>query len=271
MKLTALKFAAVSSALVINTSYAVTIYDNLNNGAGSGDASFSSGAGFPDSRALVGEDLSTLSPTVAGDTWQVDSIDLTLIVFGDNSGIESTFSDVTVEVTFFAQVTGTGTGTVLGGNLAASFGIAPILGSETFTIGELTTSNSGADTINDVTLNFTEVINIGDGQNIGVTFGFNDTTDIDQNGGLLARNGGLGLSYRFGGDSVAPAIGTTSDRNFLDGDGDGEISSFNDSFAFSADLGGRFSIDATAVSIPEPTSLSLLALMGLGAIARRRR
>lgn len=271
MKLTVLKLAAMSSALVINTSHAVTIYDNLNNGEDSDNASFTTGAGFPSSRALVGEDLSTLSPTVAGDTWQVNSVDLTLIVFGDESGEQSTFSDVTVEVIFYSNITGTGTGTLLGSNLAASFGLAPILGREIFTIGELTTSNGGADTINNVTLNFSEIINIGNGQDIGVTFGFNDTTAIDQNSGLVARNGGLGLAYRFGGDSEAPAIGTTSDRNFRDGNGDGMISSFDDAFAFSADLGGRFSLDATAVPIPEPTSLSLLALMGLSAIARRRR
>ena len=257
---------AMSSALLVSESQCVTIYNNLDNGGG-GNTSFGGGAGFPASRTLVGEDVSTLAPTNAGDTWQVDSISFFTLAFG-NGVSSTTFSNVTVEVIFYEGVTGVDGD--LGNSLAASFGSATELGRETFELGSFSTGGAGGNLSRSNTVEFTEAINIGDGQNIGVTFGFDDdTVTVDDD--LVARTGGLALAYRTGGSGPTPAIGSTSDRNFRDGDLDGEISSSVDDFGFTGDAGGRFSIEATAVAVPEPTSITLLGLVGLGLVVRRRR
>ena len=257
---------AISSALIVSESQCATIYNNLDNDGGT-NSSFGGGPGFPSSRILVGEDVSTLAPANAGDTWQVDSISFFTLAFG-NMMNSVTFTNVTVEVIFYEGVTGIGVNGALGDSLATSFGNATELGRETFELGSFSTGATGGNLSRLNVVNFTEAINIGDGQNIGITFGFNDDTVVVDDG-LVARTGGLALAYRGGGSSPAPAIGSTSDRNFRDGDLDGEISSTSDDFGFTGDIGGRFSIEATAV--PEPTSITLLGLVGLGLVVRRRR
>ena len=88
-------FSVCSNEKKRNTPSVNLIKFFLDNGGG-GNTSFGGGAGFPAFRTLVGEDVSTLAPTNAGDTWQVDSISFFTLAFG-NGVSSTTFSNVTVE------------------------------------------------------------------------------------------------------------------------------------------------------------------------------
>ena len=244
----------------------VVIYDNLS--PTGGNAFFNSNtAGINEARYLLGEDISTVTPINSTDSWRLDNVNFNMVSFGNGTSSE-TFTDVMVEVSLWGNITGTGTGGALGDSLAASFGIAPLLGSETFSLGNITTGAAGQNTVESFALNFTNNINIGSGQNIGITFELFDSVTAPL---MNRRSDRLAVAYRADTQATnSPVLGTTSDRNFRDRAGAvGRIDGTIDDFGFSSDAALRFSLEATAV--PEPTSLAVLGFIGLGLCSRRRR
>ena len=210
------------------------IYDNLT--PDGGNVFYGGGTGFPQSRQLLGDDINTLAPLNAGDTWEVDTVAFNIIVFG-NGVSQETYSDVAVTFTFIADVV---TDPASGANTADMFAAGTVLGSQTVGLGDFTTGDTGGNTVFAVTAGLGNAINIGDGQNIGITFTFSDST-------MAADNGFLSAVYRNGDGLNEPVIGTTSRVNFRDENLNGIIDG-TDNFAFVSDARLRFSIEATAVT-----------------------
>ena len=134
------------------------------------------------------------------------------------------------------------------------------MGTQTINLGTIGTASGGTGLLITQSVDFTNSINIGDGIGTGISFQFSDATGASEAGNLSVayRNNGL----------PAPLVGTTSDRNYRDSTGDGNVSG---AFSFGSDIGLAFSVNATATSVPEPTSLAVLGVLGLGFVTRRRR
>ena len=242
------------------------IFDNLS--PTGTNVFFNSGvADINPSRYLLGEDItSTLALPSNATSWRLDSVDFNLFAHGNGTTTE-TFSDVMVEVTLWGDITGT-----TGNDFGASFAAAPVLGSEVFSLGDVTTGVDGGSIASTVALDFTNQIDIGDGQNIGITFELFDAVTAP-----LAdrRSDRLSVGFR-NGDDNSPLVGSTTDRLFRERGGAlGVIDGTIDDFSFGSDAGLRFSLEATAVTestaVPEPTSFAVLGIFGLGLAARRRR
>ncbi len=232
MKTKLLSLLALSLVLITSTVQADTIYDNLSlDGV---NVFYGRGDGFPQSRNMLGDDISTLAPG-DGEEWQIDSVSFNMIVFGDDVASE-TFTDVDVVVTFLAGVV-----TQDGGPATAEqFANATILGSETFNLGDVSSGDNGTNVITPTTVDFFNSINIGDGQNIGITFAFSDSS-------LGSETGLLSMLYRnLAGTDNTPAIGETSRFNFRDEDQNGIIND-TDNFAFNSDARLRIAIEASVV------------------------
>lgn len=212
------------------------IYDNFS--PAGGNVFFPGGDGFPLSRNLVGDDIDALPPTNPGDTYLVDQIETTVIVFGDAFG--STFQDVEITVTFIGDVPTENAAA----DTAANFALGNVLGSTTFFLGEI--SADGIIGFN-ATLSLPPelAVNIGDGQDVGVTFEFSDST-------TGTENGQFAISYRNaitgGGDGdQTPSVGSTSTFNFRDENQNGVIDN-NDNFGFGSEARLRFSLSGTVES-----------------------
>ena len=254
---------AITTALVAGDLQADIVYDNLSPSGLNTFFNNTTTADINPSRYLLGEDItSTLALPAGATSWRLDSVDFNVIAQGNGTSQE-TFTDVMVAVTLWGNINGT-TGDALG----ASFAAAPILGTETFSLGNLTTGATGGTLASGVELDFTNQINIGDGQNIGITFELFDSVTAP-----LANRRSDRLSVAYRNDTQAtngPVVGSTTDRLFRDRAGvAGVIDGTIDDFGFGSDAGLRFRLEATAV--PEPTSLAVLGIFGLGLVTRRRR
>jgi len=120
---------------------------------------------------------------------------------------------------------------------AGDFADATVLGSETFTLGAnglIAAIGSNANVFQ-LSVNFTDPIDIGDGVGTGILFRTSDTSGASQLG-LIS------IGYRDSGDP-GPFVGVTSDRNYRDASGDGNISN---RFGFGSDIGLAFTVHATA-------------------------
>ena len=230
MKTKLLSLLALSLVLTTSTVQADTIYDNLS--LDGNNAFYGRGDGFPQSRNMLGDDISTLAPG-DGEEWQIDSVSFNMIVFGDDIASE-TFTDVDVVVTLLAGVV-----TQDGGPATAEqFANATILGSETFNLGDVSSGDIGANATIPTTVDFVTSINIGDGQDIGITFAFSDSS-------LGSESGLLSMLYRnLAGTDNTPAIGETSRFNFRDEDQNGIING-TDNFGFGSDARLRIAIEAS--------------------------
>ena len=134
------------------------------------------------------------------------------------------------------------------------------MGTQTINLGTIGTASGGTGLLITQSVDFTNSINIGDGIGTGISFQFSDATGASEAGNLSVayRNNGL----------PAPLVGTTSDRNYRDSTGDGNVSG---AFGFTSNIGLAYSVNATATSVPEPTSLAVLGVFGLGFVTCRRR
>ena len=255
MRLRILSIFAMSIALIAGELQAQVVFDNTGI-AGDANVNFGGGAGFPNSRAVLGETFDTLVPTNPGDTFLVDTVNLNMILFASDN---TAFNGVEVEVSFFTDVTDTAFGTP----------IPTLLGSETFALGDLTGDVTDNTTFLQA-FEFTDAIDIGDGQDIGISFGFSDIDD--------AQIGNISGTYRNrAGSDNTPSVGTTTDINFRDANNDGVLdgnsvaNGGDGAFRFGTGAGLRFSVEASTVAVPEPASTLVLGLLGMGLITRRRR
>ena len=263
-----LSIVAVAVSLIAGELQADTIiYDNLSPVGGN---VFFNNNNVPDinpSRYLLGEDItSTLALPSNATSWRLDTVDFNLLAHGNGTNAE-TFTNVMVAVTLLGNITGNS-----GNELGTSFGNATILGSETFSLGDITTGEDGTVAASAIALDFTNQIDIGAGQNIGITFELFDSVTAPLEN---RRSDRLSVAYRNAGAGFNnPDVGQTLNSNFRDRDGVvGIIDGTLDDFGFGGGATGaglRFSLGATAV-IPEPTSLTVLGIFGLGFVTRRRR
>ena len=232
MKTKLLSLLALSIILTAGTVQADTIYDNQSlDGA---NVFYGRGDGFPLSRNLLGDDISTLAPG-DGEEWQIDSVTFNMLVVGDGIATE-TFNDVSVVVTFLAGVVTQDTGA----DTAEQFANATILGSETFNLGDVSSGDGGGSIAIPMTVDFVNAINIGEGQDIGITFEFSDPQG--------SGDGLLSLVYRsLDGTDNTPAVGETSRVNFRDEDQNGFING-TDNFGFGTDARLRIAIEASVVT-----------------------
>lgn len=232
MAIRLLSFFVLSLVLMAGNTLADTIYDN--HSLDGGNSFFGGGDGFPQSRNLLGDDINTLAPG-EGEEWEIDSITFNMLVVGDGVAPE-TFTDAGVVVTLLAGVVTQDSGA----DTAEQFANAAVLGSETFDLGDVTSGDNGAAIAIPMTVDFVNPINIGDGQDIGITFEFSDSSSGSENG-LLS------IVYRnLDGTDNTPGVGETSRINFRDEDQNGIING-TDNFAFFSDARLRFSIEASAV------------------------
>ena len=234
----------------------VVIYDNLT--ADGGNTNFGGGTGFPASRRMIGDDINTLPLNDPDEFYSVDTVDFPLR-FASTAEISpgvivdfTEFTDVEVTVTFWENVvTATNAdGTANGNATAANFSLATAFGSRTFNLGTFTIP-AGANQAQIVSLDFTNNgggIDIGDGQDLGVTFEFRG----DANAGAgqpttmdVQEFGLISIPFRNGGSDLLnePTIGSTSFINFRDENLNGIIDG-NDAVSFAFDQRTRFSISA---------------------------
>lgn len=232
MRTKLLSLLVLSVALVAGDLQAQTIYDNQSlDGTNVG---FGGGTGFPQARNLLGEDINTMLPPNAGDEWQVDSATINIIVYGDGMATE-TYTDVAVTVTFIGNVVADPDS---GANTAEQFANGTVLGSETVVLGDYDTGEAGGNLAYlNIPVPLTSGINIGDGQDIGVTFEFSDTT-------TASESGYLAVAFRNAGDANLPAVGESTRVNFRDEDQNGIING-TDNFGFLSDARLRFSLEAS--------------------------
>ena len=245
MRLRILSIFAMAIALIAGEAQAqtVVVFDNLTPTANTIFNNTTNLLVNP-ARYLLGEDFSTIAPANSDDTFLVESVEFNYISFGGLPATED-FINIEVEVTFWGGITPdpTLTGGDLGNQLGTDFGNATNLGSETFSLGTLT--NTGSSQSNMATVNFTNGIDIGDGQNLGITF---ELTEELADGSRSGRSDRLAVTYCSATD-VAPFVGTTTDRLFRDQAGFlGVIDSIADDFGFVNDAGLAFRINATAIS-----------------------
>ena len=135
------------------------------------------------------------------------------------------------------------------------------MGTQTINLGTIGTASGGTGLLITQSVDFTNSINIGDGIGTGISFQFSDATGASE-------AGNLSVAYRNNGLLPAPLVGTTSDRNYRDSTGDGNVSG---AFGFTSNIGLAYSVNATATAVPEPTSFAVLGFLGLGFVTRRRR
>ena len=245
----------------------IVIYDNFT--PTGGNTNFGGGTGFPASRALIGDNIDSLALANLGDSYLLNDVDFSLrLVSRDASTgtiIDYTnFTDVGVTVTFLEDVTAVG-----------DFASATVLGSGTFDLGNFTVG-ANTNTISLTNLDFTSNgggFNLGDGQDLGVTFAFfgdastadgTFTTDVQDIGliSIPSRNGG-------GDPGSQAAVGSTDRVNFRDTNADGVI---DGGFTFGNDARTRFAVSAFVVpAVPEPSSVALLGFLGVGSLVSRRR
>ena len=245
----------------------IVIYDNFT--PAGANTNFGGGTGFPASRALIGDNIDSLALANLGDSYLLNDVDFSLrLVSRDASTgtiIDYTnFTDVGVTVTFLEDVTAVG-----------DFASATVLGSGTFDLGNFTVG-AGTNTISLTNLDFTSNgggFNLGDGQDLGVTFAFfgdastadgTFTTDVQDIGliSIPSRNGD-------GDPGSQAAVGSTDRVNFRDTNADGVI---DQGFAFANDARTRFAVSAFVVpAVPEPSSVALLGFLGVGSLVSRRR
>ena len=100
------------------------------------------------------------------------------------------------------------------------------MGTQTINLGTIGTASGGTGLLITQSVDFTNSINIGDGIGTGISFQFSDATGASEAGNLSVayRNNGL----------PAPLVGTTSDRNYRDSTGDGNVSG---AFGFTSNIG----------------------------------
>ena len=129
---------AITTALLAGDLQADIVYDNLSPTGANTFFNNTTVADINPSRYLLGEDISSTLALPAGATsWRLDSVDFNVIAHGNGTSPE-TFTDVMVAVTLWGSINGTS-----GNDLGASFETAPILGTETFSLGNLTTGATG--------------------------------------------------------------------------------------------------------------------------------
>ena len=204
---------------------------------------FGGGVGFPQSRSVVGDDFDTIATPNPSDSWLVDSVDFSMLVFGaaDAADDDQTFyNGVQVEVSLvdLGDTSVFNDADNSNGNYTfENFAGARVLGSETFILGDngsFGVSGSGSSVFQQ-TVSFTNAIDIGDGVGTGISFKFSDTT-----GG--AQLGRITVGYRNNGASPLPLVGATSDRNYRDG---GNVGAISGAFGFSNDIGLAYAINAS--------------------------
>ena len=261
MKKTILALFSTAIALIATDLQAEFVYDNFSAGGAVVNFNSQTNQAFNNGKYLTGDDITSTLAAPAGATWRVDAIDLFMtarILDADLTGNGGTgtsmFNNIDLTISFISGVTSD----------PQSFADGTLLGSETFNLGNFAVTGISAFEQN---LTFTNGIDIGSGDNIGITFEFFDPdfdASIDPD-----RREGLTVSYRnLAGSDNTPSVGSTTDRNFRDSDQDGVIDAGN-AFGFGSDAGHYFRLNATAV--PEPGSLAILGLFGIGMVSRRRR
>ena len=259
-----LSILAIAVALIAGELQAEeVVFDNFDGGNGT-FTTFGGGAGFPLSRTAVGDDFDTIAAPNSGE-WLVNSVDFRMLAIAETSGTLSVYTGIQVTVSILdlgadSVLDPTAANPLNGEYIAGEFAAAQVLGTETFNLGTIGTAAGGNGLFVNQSVDFTNSINIGNGIGTGISFQFSDATGASEAGNLSVayRNNGL----------PAPLVGTTSDRNYRDSTGDGNVSG---AFGFTSNIGLAYSVNATATAVPEPTSFAVLGVLGLGFVTRRRR
>jgi hypothetical protein len=210
-------------------------------------------------------------------------------ILGENNAtavgvVNQTGGLVKVAGTLDVQRSGIGTYNLSGGTLSVDGNIDSAAGTFSFTGGKITRSNGGTTTVNGplTTGGTAALIDVGSGK----TFDVNGALDVTRGVGFdltgrevpaAAGTGSFGLGTvdsilgTFGpGSTNVTGLSNPSGATFIsEAQGEGHTYPASQSVFWIQEAGGAVSLQYSVV--PEPGSVMLLSLSGLGVLARRRR
>jgi hypothetical protein len=210
-------------------------------------------------------------------------------ILGENNAtargvVNQTGGLVSVTGNLDVQRTGVGTYNLSGGTLSVNGNIDTATGTFSFTGGKITRSNAGVLTVNGglTTGGSAATLDVGTGKTFDVNGAFDVTRGIgfDLTGREIpaaAGTGSFGLGAvdsilgTFGpGSTTLTGLGNPSGATFItEAQGEGHTFPASQSVFWIQEAGGAISLQYSIV--PEPGSVVLLAMSGLGLLARRRR